>query len=615
MLKKIKRSVALLLSVVLTFQPVLVYAGEVRPVNPSTGPRPHVGEAPNGTPVINISTPNSSGVSHDRYTSFDVKDLILNNSATITDTRLGGWIEGNPNLRPGSEAQSWIGEIVGGNQAQLNGVLEVAGKRMDVILANEFGITCDGCGFINSGRTTLTTGQPRFEDNGALAGFDVRRGTVTIGAGGLNQDSRLFATDRSRVDVISRAAAIYGAVHADELNLMSGANAVAYNWSYNEETGEVSGVTPLSSLEETPEFAVDVSALGGMYANAIKLVATEKGVGVRLNGEMASATNIALSANGTLSLGGPTSGHAPLIKARKKVSIRNTGPLLLEGSVSSETNDTVYVRSSDGSLTVAGEISGGAVTLEGAGLVEISGVLKAESQLRATSKQSAVQFAEQAQVEATELNVSAADNLSIKGRLSVTDAAKFAAGSRLTTSKNSVVTAKTIALEAGQLETNGYLATKQSLTLNAKAGGGTNSGSLVGRDVKLTSAGSFKNLGKINATNAADFTIADTFESATETELFAKNIELTTGSATLNGTIKAEEMLVISSLDKGLENNGALIGATVKLSSAEGVHNEGTISAESLVQITADTQFSSLAGSEVSADTVAITAGRIEADG
>ena len=67
----------------------------------------------------------------------------------------------NPNLqRAGASANIILNEVTSTNRSRLEGFQEVAGDRADLILANPNGITCRGCGFINTPRATLSTGQP-----------------------------------------------------------------------------------------------------------------------------------------------------------------------------------------------------------------------------------------------------------------------------------------------------------------------------------------------------------------------------------------------------------------------------------------------------------------------
>jgi filamentous hemagglutinin len=126
------------------------------------GRRAYVDQTQNGLPKVNIATPNGAGVSHNIYQEFNVgrQGLILNNGANNSNTSLAGWVEGNPNLTAGNEAKMILNEVVGAKPSQLQGFLEVAGKKADVIIANENGVTCHGCGFINTSRVTLTSGLP-----------------------------------------------------------------------------------------------------------------------------------------------------------------------------------------------------------------------------------------------------------------------------------------------------------------------------------------------------------------------------------------------------------------------------------------------------------------------
>ena len=60
--------------------------------------QPIVLQTANGLPQVNIQTPNDKGLSHNKYSQFDVaeKGAMLNNSRTNTQTQQAGLIQGNP---------------------------------------------------------------------------------------------------------------------------------------------------------------------------------------------------------------------------------------------------------------------------------------------------------------------------------------------------------------------------------------------------------------------------------------------------------------------------------------------------------------------------------------
>ncbi len=157
----------------------------VVPDNPAT----QTDRAGNGVPVINIAAPDGSGISHNTYQQFNTgpEGLILNNSTDkLTATELGGLIQNNPALTAGKEARAIINEVTGANRSQLNGFIEVAGKEANVMVANPYGITCNGCGFINTPQATLTTGKPVFAPDGGLQALEVTQGVLSFDGKGLN---------------------------------------------------------------------------------------------------------------------------------------------------------------------------------------------------------------------------------------------------------------------------------------------------------------------------------------------------------------------------------------------------------------------------------------------
>ncbi|HEV2539772.1 MAG TPA: filamentous hemagglutinin N-terminal domain-containing protein [Frateuria sp.] len=322
--------------------------------------------APNGVPVVNIAAPNGAGVSHNTYQQFNVgsNGLILNNSGSVSNTQLAGYIGGNPNLGANQAASLIINEVISTAPSQLNGAMEVAGRAAQVVVANPNGISCSGCGFINAPRGTLTTGKPLFAGDGSLGGFAVSGGTITVEGQGLPSGS----TDR--VDLLARVVAINAGVWARQLNVVTGPNRVDFT---------TLATQPLSATGATPSAALDVSALGGMYANAIRLVGTEAGLGINSQGEIiAQNGNLTLTSAGQVVLAGKTTatGDATVAAAQ---SLTNQGSLAAGGSVTLGSGDftnqgvlygnNAITLSANGALSNSGQIEAqnGTVTLASTG--------------------------------------------------------------------------------------------------------------------------------------------------------------------------------------------------------------------------------------------------------
>ncbi|WP_374189965.1 two-partner secretion domain-containing protein, partial [Rhizobium rhizogenes] len=309
-----RKTVAILLSSLLVFQPMIANAQSIA-ASPTAPPanQPGVGAAPNGVPLVDIVTPNGAGLSHNKYDNFNVgtPGLILNNNnAEVGTSNLGGVTPGNPNLKNSGPASVILNEVTSGNRSALNGPTEVYGGRADVVIANPNGITCDGCGFINTPHATLTTGVPDIGTDGRLTGFTINGGDVTFGPNGGN-----FAAAPGTVDlfdVVSRTISVNGPVYGKALRLTAGANKFDYA------TGEAQALTPISG---TPEYAIDGTALGAMQADRIKVVVTEKGAGVRMSGNMAANTNeLSLSADGKISLGNVSGQQGVSVTSKAKVT-------------------------------------------------------------------------------------------------------------------------------------------------------------------------------------------------------------------------------------------------------------------------------------------------------
>lgn len=314
-------------------------------------------------PLIDIVGPNSQGLSHNKYNNFNVgtPGVILNNyNGEIGTSKLGAATPGNPNLQGRGAATVILNEVTSQNRSSLVGPTEVFGGRADVIIANPNGITCDGCGFINTPRATLTTGVPDIGADGRLNGFTVNSGDVTFGPKGAN-----FATGDGRVDlfdIVSRTIHIDGTIYGEDLRLTAGKSKFDYA------TGDA---TPLDATSGTPEYAIDGSALGAMQAGRIKMVVTEKGAGVRMRGDMAAnAGELSLSADGKISIGNASGNNGVNISSKGSVS---TGRLTSKKSVSVKAGKDTKVASIGAEEDIL--INGGAGFIDVAGTLGASGAV------------------------------------------------------------------------------------------------------------------------------------------------------------------------------------------------------------------------------------------------
>lgn len=294
-----KRGLALVLANAMFWQPLLAQADGIVVSAPGTS----LGQAGNGVPIVNIAAPNGSGLSHNQFSDYNVgqQGVILNNATGRTQsTQLGGIILGNPNLK-GNAANVILNEVNGGSPSQLRGFTEVAGQSAHVIVANPYGITCNGCGFINTPQATLTTGKAVIE-NGQVSRYQVDQGSVSIEGAGLN------ANNVDSFEIIARSARINAEILAKNLAIIAGANDV--------DAKTLKATARASDPATKPQLAIDSSALGGMYAGAIKLVSSEAGVGVKLDGKMAaSAGDIQIDANGDLTVAQVAAEGAMAVKA------------------------------------------------------------------------------------------------------------------------------------------------------------------------------------------------------------------------------------------------------------------------------------------------------------
>ena len=628
--RRSQRLLSYLICTLIAGQPLLpAVAAAITPVTPGS----QMDKAANGVPVLNIATPNQAGISHNQFSDYNVgkPGLILNNATDrLTQTQLGGLIQNNPNLKAGKEARGIINEVVGGNRSQLQGFTEVAGKAANVMVVNPYGITCNGCGFINTPQVTLTTGKPTFDSQGNVSSLAVSKGTIIVEGQGLN------ASQSDALSIIARATEINADIHARDLTVIAGSNRV-------DAQGKV---TAQGSQDPQPSVAVDTGALGGMYANRIRLVSSDKGVGVNLGNLNARQGDITLDASGKLTVNNSLAsgalsvraGTVALIgdhKAGGDITVSSDGDVALKNAALVSDRDVIINAGKTGALEsgklTAGrdiQLSGDALTLDSASQANAAGDIRATA-TTLLSQQGQMTAGQDLTLNADALDnrgaLNASRNLSARattqrnsgtmqssGDLTVSGSqlknqGKMLSGGSLTLTgdrleQNGTLSAKTqasltlsdrltqgaqgeilsdglLSMRAGQLEQQGLLSGDRGVHfsgdgLNQQQGARITSQQAIDLQADQMQLG-----GEVNADGDLTLNAGTLTTQSTAQVQSGGNLKLAAQQATLNGTHAARGDLIVNAT--ALNHNGKSNAARIALT-ADSLNNHGTLVAPEL---------------------------------
>ena len=515
--------------------------------------QPTVLQTGNGLPQVNIQTPSAGGVSRNQYSQFDVaeKGAVLNNARKAAQTQMAGWVQGNPNLARG-EAKVILNEVNSANPSRLKGYVEVAGKKADVVIANPSGIQCDGCGVINAGRTTLTTGKAEVE-NGQLKGYRIKGGKVTVGQKGMDNSQSDYT------DIIADKAEIKGGVWSKKgIKVTTGKNnvdrtndSVVYvgdkNTDNTDRTSDTQG--------ENQSYSVDVSQLGGMYSEKIHLVDNGQGLGVRNAGHIgASAGSVKVDSQGKIVNEGFIGGSENAqLNAKKNIenrgtvyakaqtqlnaqNIDNKQGVIAGKQVQLNANNVDNRKQSDkGSLIVATEkVAIKAKHVDNQG-TKAGG--KAEQGIRG------------AQVAIT------AENLSNQqGGVYADEHTQLDVAQTIDNKQGEIEAGKSIELKAKTLANEGDIKTKGDLTVRLQDSLTLNNAFQVGGNLDFKTEGDFKNNSQLRVGNKADVKAANV-DNTKDAEISGNETHINTNTLTnrglIDGALTVAKAVTINNLGTG----------------------------------------------------------------
>ncbi|AWB54095.1 YopT-type cysteine protease domain-containing protein [Pasteurella multocida] len=291
-------------------------------------------QAENKVLVIDIAKPNGKGISDNRFEKFNIPNsAVFNNNGTEAQARstLIGYIPQNQNLRGGKEADVILNQVTGPQESKIVGALEVLGKKADIVIANQNGITLNGVRTINSDRFVATTSE-LIDPNQMM--LKVTKGNVIIDIDGFSTDGLKY------LDIIAKKIEQKQSITSgDNSEAKTDVTLIAGSSEYDLSKHELKKTSGENVSNDV--IAITGSSTGAMHGKNIKLIVTDKGAGVKHDGIILSENDIQIEMNeGDLELGNTIQQTVVKkdrnIRAKKKIEVKNANRVFVGSQTKSD---------------------------------------------------------------------------------------------------------------------------------------------------------------------------------------------------------------------------------------------------------------------------------------
>lgn len=517
-------------------------ASAALPITPDGSTNTVVTTTASGVDQINIAAPNSNGLSHNKFTNYNVNasGQILNNfsgsnatsgsgATAVISTQIGGLVTTNNNLLSSGSAKVILNEVTSGNASQLLGYTEIAGAKADLILANPNGISCAGCGFINTSRLLMVAGSSNFDSGGNL-GFNLKEQAnpnlyvplITIEGLGLDV-SRTTSTDivASAIKLLS---SIYGS-NTTALTIKAGEGRYDYT------SKEIIGDNSKNNSEAV--FAIDASNLAKIQSGQVFLIATKEGVGVNMAAEVLASSEVVIEANGDIYYANISSGDSVNLKSTTTIQSVDADSSISSPDITIAANEFKnlgdisaynFLVQNTAIITNLGSIESLAINLSNISNINNSGYIYGENSLDITG---------------TNLSNDALGTIYSPQNYTIALTGLLTNSGVISSSKNLVLTANQLS-NANEISAQGNL----TLTITNTA---VNSGNLITNKVLNLSANSFSNSGATQSDEESTFNLGTLINSESSSIYSAQDLTLNlSDSFTNSGEISSSNNLAIT---------------------------------------------------------------------